>query len=192
MRGAGSRRPRGFFELSLIGFWIVLAVLASVRDARAEPDVAEDSEPAPGLEKELSEAPEFEWRDLSRAERIRARQQLRALRRALPDFSRADRRLLLLHARSLPSAERRALRARLRGRESLEEEERRAFEAELRGRIASMADRGKRFEANMRRWKQMSEAERDALREQMRRFRELSIEERRAILDEWVPRESAR
>jgi hypothetical protein len=192
MRGPGRKRPGGFRELGLIGLWVALVVLASVRDVRADPVAAEDSGQASKIEAEASEAPDFEWGNLSRADRIRARQQLRALRRALPDFSRSDRRLLLLHARSLPSEERRSLRARLRGIESLEEEQRKAFEEELRGRIASMAERGERFEANVRRWKQMPEAERDKLREQMRRFRNLPLDERRALLDEWVPREETR
>lgn len=127
------------------------------------------------------------WRNLPRAERAAARRQLTFFRRALPEFSRPERRKLLLHAMQLPSAERLALRERLRGIEELEPSERERFVSELRELIVTATRQSDRFNANLRRWQKMSEAEREALRGQMKRFRALPIEERKRLLDGWVP-----
>lgn len=170
-------RGRGWrFGMLVISGWIGILVSSSSMDASAE-----EPSRAPG------ETIQERWEGLSRGERVRARRQLRSLRRALPDFSRAERRLLLLRALQLPQPERRALRQKLRGIDDLDPQQRAALETELRSLIEESVDDVDRFNANIRRWQQMSETDREQMREQMRRFRKLPIEKRRQLLDEWVP-----
>ena len=119
-------------------------------------------------------------------ERRRVRRRLRALRGALPDFSRLERRLILRRAVQLPRAERKALRHRLLEIDELDSKARAALEMELRAMIDEQAEEIHRFERNVRRWQRMSEKQRDTMRSQMRRFRNLPVVERKRLLDQWL------
>ncbi|MCR9094405.1 MAG: DUF3106 domain-containing protein [bacterium] len=122
--------------------------------------------------------------DASPRERRRAGRRMRALERALPEFSPIERLALLRAAATLPAEERKALRQRLRGIDDLEPAERKAFVDELEAMIQGRSGEIERFERNRRRWRDMSEAERQEAREQMKRLREMSVEERRELLRE--------
>ena len=124
------------------------------------------------------------WEDASPQERRQAGRRLRALERALPDFSPIERLTLLRASAELPAEERKALRKRIRVIDDLAPTERAALLAELRARIRAHASEIDRFERNRNRWKGMSEAERKEARRQMKRLREMSVEERRVLLRE--------
>ena len=122
------------------------------------------------------------WEDASPRERRRAGRRLRALERALPEFSPIERLALVRAVAALPEEERKALRKRLRGIDALEPPARRAFVDELRERIRGQEAEIERFRRNRDRWEGMSEAERREAREQMKKLRAMSVEERRALL----------
>ncbi len=124
------------------------------------------------------------WEDASPRERRQARRRLRALERALPEFSPIERLMLLRAAAELPESDRKRLRRNIRGIDDLEPAERRAFLDELRDLVEGQAGEVERFQRNRERWRDMSDAERDEAREQMNKLREMSVEERRALLRE--------
>lgn len=189
---------------ALIAIWFALVLVAAAGEARAEASAEETGrgsdalvrgEAAPAAEPGATRRGDFGADGLrgraeagggERLDRVGARRRLRALRRALPDFSRTERRRLLLHARNLPAEERRALRTKLLAAETMSEAERARFKAELRQLIADGADDAARWRENAARWRKMPEAEREKMREQMRRFRRLPPEERKALLEEWA------
>ena len=109
---------------------------------------------------------------------------MRALERALPEFSPIERLTLLRAVAERPEAERKALRRKVRRIDDLSPAERAAFVEELRTLIRGQGAEIERFERNRDRWEGMSEAERDEAREQMRKLRALSVEERRVLLEE--------
>ena len=119
-------------------------------------------------------------------EQRRIRRVLRALRQALPDFSRLERRLILRRAVQMPPAQRQGLRRRLLEIDELDSDARSALETELREMLHEQADEIHRFEQNVRRWQEMSEKQRDTMRSQMRRFRGLPVDERKRLLDQWL------
>lgn len=122
--------------------------------------------------------------DATPRERRRVTRRLRALERALPDFSSIERLILLRAAAALPEAARKDLRKRLRRIDDLEPASRALLVAELKAMIRSFDGEIDRLERNRERWQGMSESERDEYRAQMKRLRGMSLEERRALLEE--------
>jgi len=200
--------------LLLASGWFVLVLLLAALDARAEgesqgerirahEDGQEHTRGGAARERRMERwnkaseeerremraaAREF-WKDTPDGDRRRVRRRLKALRRALPEFSKVERRMILRRSLEMPPAERDALRDRIMGIEELDPEARAELEAELRGMIDVESDEMHRIEENVRRWQKMTPEERDEMREQARRFRRLPIEDRRRLLNEWVPSE---
>ncbi|MEM9177357.1 MAG: DUF3106 domain-containing protein [Myxococcota bacterium] len=186
------RLPRARARSMSVG--LVLAILVAASAGRAEDD-ALPSRARPGAATRWQEATPAErramraefrsrWEQASPRQKRRARRGLRALERALPDFSPIERLSLLRAAAELPAEERKALRRRLRGIDEMAPPERAAFQAELREMIRGQAEEIERLERNRDRWRRMTEAERDEARAQMRKLRAMSVEERRALLRE--------
>lgn len=183
----GDRVGRGLLVLALVlaGASGVQAEGEERSGPRARSPLVERWQNATPAERRAMRAEVRErWEDASPRERRRAGRRIRALERALPEFSPIERLVLLRAAAELPAAERKALRERLRGIDDLEPGERQALVAELEELIRGQATAIERFERNRNRWDGMSEAERQEARDQMKKLREMSVEERRSLLRE--------
>jgi Protein of unknown function (DUF3106) len=187
------RARRGWtLVLLLVSGWVCFVVLPTALEARAEESVRETrierwNRASREERRAMRESARDFWRDASPEDRRQVRHRLRSLHRALPEFSRFERRMILRRMLELPKAERDSLRERIMEIEELDTEARAELDADLHGLIDERLDDMHRIERNARRWQKMSPEERDALRRQARRFRRLPLDERQRLLDDWAP-----
>jgi len=185
------------FALLLVSGWVGLVLLLAAFEARSEEDTSSDRMRETRIERwnkasreerrVMRQAARDFWDEAPPEDRKRIKRRLRGLRRALPDFSRLERKMILRRTLEMPKAERDVLRDRIMSIDELDAEGRAKLERELRDLIEDDSDEMNRIESNASRWREMSHEDREKMRAQMREFRKLSVSERQQLLDQWVP-----